>query len=263
VFSRPTWRSRTLYQVLATVCVLPFALPLFWIVQISFSGSGPVENYSAVIVKTPFFQFFLNSVVIAASAVVIVFVCTMLAGYALAKLGLRGRNVIFMIILAGLMVPAVAMTVPYFLMVRKLDLFNNYLAVIVPLCAGILPMTVLLTRNYLVGVPNELLEAAKIDGAGTFRTLIRIVIPLSKPIIAVVMVWSFLQAWNNFFLPLIMMPKSQMQTITQIPTYFTSAYGSDIGKIFAALTLICIPIVILYLAFQKYFEQGLTAGAVK
>jgi ABC-type glycerol-3-phosphate transport system permease component len=126
-----------------------------------------------------------------------------------------------------------------------------------------MPMTILMTRNYLRGVPDELFEAARIDGADSFTALIRIAIPLAKPIIAVIMVWSFLNAWNEFFLPLLFMQDSELQAITQIPTYFTAQYSSDISKIFAALTLMCLPIVIAYISFQKFFERGLTAGALK
>lgn len=263
MFSRPTLRSRIFHQLLATICVVPFALPLYWIVAISFDGAGAVANYAAVFTQTPFLRFLLNSLLISAGTVALVFVTTMLAGFALGKLHFRGRELLFTGILAGLMLPAVALTVPLFAMVKATGLFNNYLAVIVPLTAGLLPMTVLLTRNFVQGIPDELLDAARIDGATTFRTLTSIVIPLSRPIIAVVIVWAFLNSWNEFFLPLLFLQDTSLQAITQIPTYFTSTYGSDVPKIFAALVLMCLPIVIAYLAFQKFFERGLTAGALK
>lgn len=263
MFGRPTLRSRILYQVLATICVLPFALPLFWILAISFEGRGPLVNYGTVITQTPFLRFLLNSVAISAGTVLIVFVATMLAGYALGKLHFAGRQLIFNAIVAGLMLPVIALIVPIFLIVRQFGLFNNFIAVIVPMCAVILPMTILLTRNYIQGIPEELMDAAKLDGATSFGTLVRIVVPLSKPIIAVIVVWSFLNAWNDFLLPLLFLQDSSLQAITQIPTYFTSTYGSDVPKIFAALVLMCLPIVVAYLSFQKFFERGLTAGALK
>ncbi|MBN9104601.1 MAG: carbohydrate ABC transporter permease [Propionibacteriaceae bacterium] len=263
MFTRPTWRSRTLYQVLATVLVLPFLLPLLWIVAISFEGAGAVVNYTAVVTQTPFLSFVVNSLIISIGTVGLVFASTMLAGYALGKLHFHGRELIFTAILAGLMLPAVALVVPLFTIVKTLGLFNNYLAVILPLTAGLLPMTILLTRNFVKGIPDELLDAARIDGATSFGALTRIVIPLSRPIIAVVIVWAFLNSWNEFFLPLVFLQSTSMQVITQIPTYFTSTYGSDVPKIFAALVLMCLPIVIGYLSFQKFFERGLTAGAIK
>lgn len=263
MFGRITWRTRVVYQLLATILVLPFALPLLWVVSTSFEGAGAVANYTAVITQTPFLRFIVNSVIISASTVAVVTVCTVLAGYALAKLDLPGKQVIFLAIVGGLMLPGIALIVPMFLIVRELGLFNNYVAVIGPLATVIMPMTILLARNFIHGTPDELLDAAKIDGASSFTTLIRIVLPLSRAIVAVIIVWSFLNSWNEFFMPLLFLHEESMQVITQIPTYFTSTYGSDVPKIFAALTLMCLPIVITYLAFQRQFERGLTAGALK
>lgn len=263
MFGRPTARSRILYQVLATIMVIPFALPLYWIIAISFDGQGAAENYAAVFTQTPFVRFLINTLIISTGTVAIVFACTMLAGYALGKLRFAGRELIFNAIIAGLMLPVIALIVPLFMMVRTLGLFNNFIAVIVPLCAVILPMTILMTRNFVKGIPDELLDAAKIDGATSLGILLRIVVPLSKPIIAVIVVWAFLNSWNEFLLPLLFLQNTSLQAVTQIPTYFTSTYGSDVPKIFAALVLMCLPIVIAYLAFQKFFERGLTAGALK
>lgn len=260
---RATRKNRVIFQTLATALVLPFALPLWWIASISFQGQGPLANYSAVLTQTPFFQFLTNSAIISASTIAIVFVCTMLASFALAKLRVPGREYVFLVTVSGMMLPVIALTVPLFQMVRNAQLFNNYLAVILPLCAVILPMTILLTRNFIRGVPDQLLEAAKIDGATSFTTLYTIVIPLAKPIIAVIIVWAFLNSWNEFLLPLLFLQDPTMQAITQVPTYFTSTYGSNVPRIFSALMLMCLPVIIAYLAFQKFFERGLTAGALK
>ncbi|MGC3953553.1 MAG: carbohydrate ABC transporter permease [Propionicimonas sp.] len=263
MIGRPTRRSRLGYQLLATAAVIPFALPLIWIVAISFEGAGAVANYSAVITRTPFLQFLINSVAMSAGTVAVVFVCTMLAGYALGKLHFAGRELLFRAIVAGMMLPVIALIVPIYMLVKQAQLFNNFLAVIIPLCTVILPMTILLTRNYIQSLPEELMDAAKLDGATSFGTLIRVVMPLSRPIVAVIVVWSFLNAWNEFLLPLLFLQQESLQAITQIPTYFTATYGSDVPKIFAALVLMCLPIVVTYLAFQKFFERGLTAGALK
>lgn len=263
MFGRPTAKSRIIYQILATIMVLPFALPLIWIVMISFEGQGAVKNYTAVVTQTPFLQFIINSVIISAGTVAAVFVCTMLAAYALSKMRFVGRELIYGAIIGGLMLPAIALIVPLFNMVKATGLFNNHLAVILPLTAVLLPMTVLLTRNYMLGIPDELIESARLDGANSFGILIRLIAPLSRPIAAVVVVWSFLNSWNEFLLPLLFLQDTKLQVVTQVPTYFTSTYGSDVPKIFAALVMMCLPIVITYLAFQRFFERGLTAGALK
>jgi raffinose/stachyose/melibiose transport system permease protein len=263
MFGRPTAARRVVHQLLATLIVLPFLLPMYAIVATSFSGQGAVANYTAVITQTPFLRFLLNTAVISVGTIAVVFVCTMLAAYAFSKMRFTGRVLLFNSILVGLALPGVALLVPMFIFVRTFHLFNNYLAVILPLSAVIIPLTLLLTHNFLSGVPDELIEAAKLDGATNFRTLVVVVMPLSRPIIAVVIVWTFLNSWNEFFLPLIFLQDTSMQAVTQVPIYFSSAYGTDQSKIFAAIVLISLPVVVAYVALQRYFERGLTAGAIK
>lgn len=263
MFGRPTIRGRILGQLLATAIVIPFTLPLIAIVAKSFDGQGAIENYAAVLTRTPFVQSMLNSAVISLGVIAIVYVVTMLAAYAFGKMNFRPKELLFNAILVGLVLPTIALIVPLFVMVQRLELFNNYLAVILPLATMIVPFTLLLTRSYIAAIPDEILEAARIDGCTSFSTLTRIVLPLAKPITAVLIVWAFLQAWNEFFLPLLFLPDPALQTVTTIPLYFTSTYGSDQPKIFAALVLICLPVVIAYLSLQKFFEKGLSAGAIK
>lgn len=263
MFGRPTTLSRIVCQLAATLIAIPFLLPLVAIVAKSFEGEGAAANYLAVLTKTPFLQSMGNSLIISAGVIVLVYVFTMLAAYAFGKMEFPAKKLVFNAILVGLVLPTIALIVPLFVMVQRLDLFNNYLAVIIPLATTIVPFTLLLTRNYIAGIPEEVLEAARIDGCNSFSALVRIVLPLAKPITAVLIVWTFLQAWNEFFLPLLFLPDPSMQTVTTIPLYFTSTYGSDQPKIFAALVLICLPIVIAYLSLQKFFEKGLSAGAIK
>lgn len=263
MFGRLRVRERVILQVLATIIVIPFAYPLIAILATSFEGQGAWENYHAVIAQTPFLRFMLNSVIIAAGTIALTFVCTMLAAYAFAKMRFAWRNQIFIVMLGGLVLPAISLIVPIFTIMLNLGMMNTYVAVILPLAAITIPFTVLLTKNFLEGVPDEILEAAKIDGANSLVTLIWVVMPLAKPIIAVVLVWTFLQSWNEFFLPLLLLQNTDMQAITQVPLYFTSEYGSDTPKIFASLVLISLPVTIAYLSLQRLFERGLTAGAVK
>jgi raffinose/stachyose/melibiose transport system permease protein len=263
MFVRPNLLTRLASQVAVTLIALPFALALVAIVAESFGGAGFAANYAAVLTQTPFLQSTFNSAVISAGVIALVYVCTMLAAYAFAKMRFRGKQLVFNAILVGLVLPSIALIVPLFIMVQRLNLFNNYLAVIVPLATTIVPFTLLLTRNYLASIPDEVLEAARLDGCSSFSALVRIVLPLSRPITAVIIVWAFLQGWNEFFLPLLFFQDPSLQTVTTIPLYFTSTYGSDQPKIFAALVLICLPVVIAYLCLQKFFEKGLSAGAIK
>jgi raffinose/stachyose/melibiose transport system permease protein len=263
VFVRPNLITRIVCQVVVTVIALPFALVLLVILATSFGGAGFAANYGAVLTKTPFVQSTLNSAIISLGVIALVYVCTMLAAYAFAKMRFSGKKLVFNAILVGLVLPSIALIVPLFIMVQRLNLFNNYLSVIVPLGTTIIPFTLLLTRNYLASIPDEVLEAARLDGCTSFGALTRVVLPLSRPITAVIIVWAFLQGWNEFFLPLLFFQDPSLQTVTTIPLYFTSTYGSDQPKIFAALVLICLPVVIAYLCLQKFFEKGLSAGAIK
>lgn len=263
MFVRPTPLTRIIAQIVATLVALPFALVLVAIAATSFGGEGFVANYAAVLTQTPFLQSTLNSAIISAGTIALVYVCTMLAAFAFAKMRFRGKRLIFNAILVGLVLPTIALIVPLFVMVQRLNLFNNFLSVVIPLATTIIPFTLLLTRNYLASVPDEVLEAARLDGCTSFGTLVRIVLPLSRPITAVIIVWAFLQGWNEFFLPLLFFQDPSLSTVTTIPLYFTSTYGSDQPKIFAALVLICLPVVIAYLCLQRFFEKGLSAGAIK
>jgi len=263
MFTRPTLRSRVLAQTAATLLALPFLLPLIWLVALSFDGAGVVENYTAVLTRTPLLRSMLNSAVISLGVIVLVYVCTMLAGYAFAKMRFPAKALVFNAILVGLVLPTIALIVPLFVFVADFGLFNNYLAVILPLATTIVPFTLLLARSSLAAIPDEVLEASRIDGCTSFGSLVRIVLPLAKPITAVIVVWAFLQSWNEFFLPLLFLPDPDLGTVTTIPLYFTSTYGSDQPKIFAALVLICLPIVVAYVLLQRFFERGLSAGAIK
>jgi raffinose/stachyose/melibiose transport system permease protein len=250
-------------QVALTVAIVPFAFPLVVMLAGSFGGQGAVVNYTAVVSRPEFVGFFLNSARIAIGVVLITYVCTMLAAYALAKLRLRFREAVFYFLVAALTLPSAALSVPLFITIRQLGLYDSPWAVILPLAALQTAFNILLARGFIEGIPDELLDAARIDGAGTFRILLHIVMPIARPITAVIVVWSFVAAWNEYLLPLLFLQRVDQQTITLLPNYFQSQFASDQTKIFAASVLIALPTIICYVAFQKFFERGLTAGAVK
>ncbi len=196
-----------------------------------------------MLTQTPFLLSVRNSLIISIGVMVLVYTCTMLAAYAFAKMNFSGKRLIFNAILVGLVLPSIALIGAAVRDRGPVRSFNHYLTVIIPLAAVIVPFTILLTRNHLTSTPDEILEAARLDGCSSFATLVRVVLPLAKPITAVVIVWAFLQAWNESFLPLLFLQDPSLQTVTTIPIYFTSTYGSDQPKIFAALVMICLPIV--------------------
>ena len=259
---RTRW-SRALLQLVATIAVVPFLAPFVIMVGVAASGQGAAVNFGAVLARPELGQFAINSVAIAAGVVLLTLTCTLTAAFALAKLGIRFREPIFYFLVAALTLPTAALTVPLFITVRSLGLYNNPLAVILPLAALQIAFNVLLARGFVEGIPGELLEAAYVDGASTWIVFRQIILPLSRPVIAVIAIWSFVAAWNEYLLPLIFLQKTEQQTLTLLPSFFVSRFAADQTKVFAASCLIALPTVVCYIAFQRYFERGLTSGALK
>jgi len=249
-------------QVILTLLAIVFALPLVAVIGVSLRGEG-LQNYVTVLTHPLFPRFFLNSAIVTAGTIVLVFVVTWLAAYAFSKLKFRGKPLLFNMVIMGLLLPSIALIVPIYITFRQLGLFNSYLALILPYTAFTAPFTLLLVRNFLDTVPDELLDAARIDGCSSLTALLWIVLPVSKAISAVVVVWTFLQSWNEYFLALVFMQDSSMRTVTQVPQFFTGEFSVDVTKVFASLVLISLPVIIAYLFLQKSFEQGVTSGAIR
>lgn len=259
VRSRP---GRIVLQIVLTLLVLPYLFPLVVMVQGSLAGSG-WGNYAAVFGVPGLGQFFLSSVIIAAATIVIVYVLSMLAAYGFAKLSIRGREVYFWSLLACLTLPEVVLLTPLFVTATSVGIYDTYWAVILPLAALQIPFAVLLTRNYIEGIPSELFEAARVDGATTLRGFLSLVIPLTRPIAAAIIIFTLVGAWNDYLLPLVFLQDQARQTITLIPQFFQGQFSNDQTKILASAVITAIPEVVAYLALQRLFERGLSAGAIK
>jgi multiple sugar transport system permease protein/raffinose/stachyose/melibiose transport system permease protein len=255
-------RNKILLQLVATAFVLPYLFPLIVMVSGSLAGHG-WKNYADVIQVPGFFRFFLNSAIIAAGVIVLVYGVTMLAAYGFAKLHIRGREVYFWMLLACLTLPEVVLLTPLFTTTQQVGLYDTYWSVILPLAALQVPFAVLLTRNFIKGLPDEMFEAARVDGANSMRGFLYLVIPLTKPIAAAVLIFTLIGAWNNYLMPLVFLQSQEMQTITLVPQFFIGQFSNDQTRILAAAVLTAIPEVIAYLCLQGLFERGLSAGAIK
>jgi raffinose/stachyose/melibiose transport system permease protein len=255
-------RSRLIAQLIATLIVIPFLLPLIWMVQGSLAGAG-LHNFSSVLSVGSVPTFFRNSAIIAAGTILIATSATMLASYAFAKLRLRYKEVFFYILLGALTLPEAVITIPLFVTIQRLGLFNTYWAVILPLAALTIPFNIMLTRGYIEGLPDELLEASQVDGCSSFGTFWRIVLPLTRPVLGVVVMWTLLMAWNEYLLPLIFLQTPQQQTITLLPQYFMGQFGGDPSKIIAASTIAAVPEIVVFLLTQRWIQRGIAAGAIK
>jgi multiple sugar transport system permease protein/raffinose/stachyose/melibiose transport system permease protein len=262
MFDVRRWWSRGLLQLLATVLVIPYLFPLIAMVRGSFAGDG-WGNYRDVLAVPGFFRFFLNSAIIAGGVILLVYAVTMLAAYGFAKLHLRFREVYFWMLLACLTLPEVVLLTPLFVTTQALGLFNTYAAVILPLAALQVPFAVLLTRNFINGLPDEMFEAARVDGANSMRGFLHLIVPLTRPIAAAVLIFTLIGAWNDYLMPLVFLQSQDMQTITLVPQFFVGEFSNDQTKILASAVLTAIPEIVAYLCLQGMFERGLAAGAIK
>ena len=189
--------------------------------------------------------------------------CNLLAGYAFAKLPFRGRNLLFLLLLSTLMVPVQAIMVPQFRLSVRLDLYGNFWAVILPSSATV--FGIFLARQFFLAVPDELIEAARCDGAGSLRTFWSVVLPLCKPLIAVLVLLTAMYEWNDFAWPLVVLfGNNQLFTLPiGLVTDLQGQYTSNYGAIMAMSLLMIAPMVILFLAFQRYFVQGLSRTGIR
>jgi raffinose/stachyose/melibiose transport system permease protein len=258
---RTRW-GRIILQVVVTLLVIPYLFPLIVMVQGSLAGEG-WGNYVAVFNVPGFGQFFLNSAIIAVGVIVIVYICAMLAAFGFAKLNIKSREVYFWMLLACLTLPEVVLLAPLFSTDTALGLYDTYWAVILPLAALQIPFAVLLARNFIDGIPNELFEAARVDGANSIRGFWYLVIPLTRPIAAAIVIFTLIGAWNDYLMPLVFLQDQSLQTITLIPQFFIGQFADDQTKVLASAVLTAIPEVVAYLALQRLFERGLSAGAIK
>jgi ABC-type glycerol-3-phosphate transport system permease component len=242
--------------------VIPFAVPLFTMVQGSLQGRG-FGNYLAVLQVPGLLLFFINSAIIAGVTIVIVYCLTMLASFGFSKLRIRNKEVFFWLLLAAMTLPEVVLLTPLFMTAASTGIYNTFWAVILPVSALQVPFTVLLSRSYMDGIPDELFEAARIDGASTFRVFRSIVVPLAKPMGVVIVVLVLIAAWNSYLLPLVFLQDPNFQVVTLLPQYFQGQYNDDQTKVLAGALLTALPEVIAYVSLQRFFEQGMSAGALK
>ena len=222
-----------------------------------------IDNYVEAWVRGRFGEYLLNSIIIAAPTVVAVLVISVLSGYAFAHLNFRGKSLLYGYVVAGLSIPFVVIIIPLFFQMRSFGLLNTHWAVILPQIAIILPFGVVLTRNFMLDVPAALLEAGIMDGCNRLRLLISIVVPTIRPALTSLMVFSFMWTWNQLFLPMVMITRTELRPLPVGLTYFQGQYGTNIPVIAAAAIIASVPVVVMYFLFQRQFVRGLTLGAVK
>lgn len=242
--------------------VFIFAFPLYFLVRTSFDGKG-IGNYINALMEINLGRHLKNSAVVTASTVLLVCLISIPAAFAFSKMRFPLKKSLFLLILITMMIPGISIVVPLVKIIKGLDLLNNYLSLILVYTALNAPISLILSRSFMDQLPAELMEASFIDGCNIFRTFFNIFLPLAKPIIGVIVVLTSLASWNEFLFAKIFMSKEAMEMVTTIPIKFQNNFYTDIPGLFAALVLIQLPIILLYLIFQRLLMEGLTAGAVK
>jgi multiple sugar transport system permease protein len=262
--------------VVFSIGLLIVAGPFVWMVLSSFKGAQELhqfpptlfparptlDNYTTLLAKLNFPLYFFNSLFVAAFVVASnLLFCSML-GYALAKLRFRGRSKIFLLVMATLMVPSTVTLVPLFVLMSTLGLVNSYAALILPFAAG--PFGVFLMRQFMLGLPDELLEAARIDGASEFRIFFQLVLPMSLAPLATLGILTFLASWNNFLWPLVVSSSEQMYTLpVAVATFAIGQNATDYGLLMAGSTILVAPVLVVFLALQRYFRPGIATTGLK
>lgn len=251
-------------------------MPFVWMISASFKSlqevmripptflpdSITLENYREVFRQQPYFgRFFLNSVIAATIVVGAVLLTSSMAGYALAKFRFRGRNIIFVMILATLMVPFEVRVVPLYVMVAGWRLSDTYLGLTLPVMVD--AFGIFLMRQFMMSVPNDLTDAARIDGASEIRTFTRIVLPLVTPALSALAIFTLIANWESFLWPLLITNVEQMRTLPIGLSLFAGRYLQRVDLQMAASSIAVIPVVLVFFALQRRFIEGITMTGIK
>lgn len=252
-----------------------FLLPVLWVVLSSFKAGTELYhwpptllpknfslgNYQAAFDKGNFALYFGNSALVTVASTLLTLLINTMAGFALAKYQFKGRNAILIGFVSTLMIPLEVIMIPIFTVISQLKLYNNYLGIIIPPAAT--PTGLFLVRQYLLTVPNELLESARIDGAGEWKIFWRLIVPIAKPILATLAIFSFTWRWNDFLWPLLVIGKPEMYTIQLALSNFIGEFNVDWNGLLAMSVVTMLPVLVMFLIFQKQFVKGMATSGMK
>lgn len=250
-------------------------LPLLWMLSVSFMAAGEANsfpppllpggatlaNYRQLFGYAGMGRSFLNSTLLACLATVLSLTFNVTAGYAFAKLRFRGRDRLFKGLLGALIIPGQVAMIPLFLLLKYLGLVNTYAGVLVPSLASV--FGIFLVRQYALSIPDELLEAARIDGASELRTFVSIILPALRPVMVTLAVFSFLGSWNDFLWPLIILSDDERHTLPLALAALAREHVQDRELMMAGSVVTLVPVLTVFLVLQRHYMQGLLAGSVK
>ena len=267
---------RLITYILLIIFTLMCLYPLFWLFLSSFKENTELymnpwgfpaqwrpDNYVNAIVKGKVLEYFMNSVIIAVSSVIMISILATMVSYAITRMQWKLSRLVYNIFLAGMMIPIYAMIIPLFSIFKNLGLLDNYLSVIIPHIAIGLPMSIFIICGFMQGIPGELEEAAIIDGANIYQCFAKIILPISKSSIVTVAVVQFINIWNDLLLPRIFLTSAKKMTLPVGLTNFQAQYSTDSVGMIAAVIITIIPSIIVYILLHRQIMEGMVAGAVK
>ena len=269
------WIGRSRHVVLiagAAIMLLPFLYmvgtsfkPHAFVLEVppTFIPTNPTfDNYRNALTSNHFGRYFFNSAVVAVASTIVTVMLSSLLAYAFARFDFPGRNGLFYLMLGTLMVPTLVLLIPQFVLARDLHLLNSRLGLIVVYSAAA-PFNMLLLRGFFEEIPQDLLDASLMDGAGPFRTFWDIALPLARPALAAVSIFSFLGAWDEFTWALTSITDEKLYTLPIAIRLFQQQHGTEWGLVFAASTIAVLPTILIFVIFQRHFVKGVMGGAVK
>jgi multiple sugar transport system permease protein len=265
----------TVVNGLLVLGALVCSAPLLWMLSVSFMPAGEatafppalvpseptLSNYRELFSRLHIARQAANSALLATLATALGLLTSSLAGYAFAKLRFAGRDRLFRALLVGLVVPGQVAMLPLFLLLREMGLVNTYAGVLVPSLASI--FGIFLVRQYMLQIPDSLLDAARLDGAGELRIWAEIALPLARPILVTLATFTFLGSWNDFLWPLIVLGDEDLQTLPVALANLLGEHVQDVELMMAGSVLTLVPVVLLFLAFQRHYVRGILAGSVR
>jgi ABC-type glycerol-3-phosphate transport system permease component len=270
--------GRIILNIIVWMFGVLMILPFIWMVCSSFKTTEEIfrpavlfperldiSNYIRLLSSWPFANWLINSIIVAALTTLGALLITSLAGFAFNKYRFRGRKQLFAALMSSTMIPFPILVVPLFVVVSRFGLTNSFISLVLPMIAP--PVGIFLMNQYSEYVPNALLDSARIDGAGEFRIFFQIALPIMKPGLASLGIITFINSWNSFLWPLVAIRKEAVMTLpvglANMLKSVSAGSAPPYGPAMAASTIICIPTIVIFIAVQKYYIKGLTAGAVK
>ena len=267
--------GKVIIYILLVFFALIFLLPIVWIVFSSFKTAGElfawppslfgehptVNNYLLALEEGDFVQYFINTVFVSIVATILTVIVNVMAGYVFAKYEFRFKKLLFALVMATLMIPLEVIMIPVFKVIVATHMYNSLWGLIIPAVAS--PTAVFLVRQYYVPIPTELMEAARIDGASELKIFLRVMLPIAKPVIAVLCIFSFMWRWNDYLWPKLVINDKAQYTLQLALANFSGEYSVDWNSLLAMSVISMIPVLIVFLMFQKHIIGGMTAGGVK